>query len=184
MCPSIHSRLQETGSDDMSLTAADMISRRVGGGGQTDVELTWIAGRLEQWIRFGRVQNDRIISRRTVIKSFRPGATFAFIRWTSNDFGTIHSSIAIITPVAPGAALTSYPFVRPGGELLLRIDGWPKVQQVLQAIDAIEAAGLDPCETAPDHWRHIGSQIAAGLPFRPYGRDRHDAWLRRKALGS
>ena len=72
--------------------------------------------------------------------------------------------------------------MRPGGDILLRVDGWPKVQQVLSAIDAIEADRLDPCETAPDHWRHIGSHIAAGLPFRPYGPERHRAWLQRKAI--
>jgi len=36
--------------------------------------------------------------------------------------------------------------VRPGAESLLRISGWPKVEKVLQAIDAIEALGIDPAE--------------------------------------
>lgn len=152
--------------------------------GLTDVELTWIAGRLEQWLRFGRVAADRIVDRRTRISSFRPGAVFALVRWTSNDFGTVHSSIAIVAAVAPGSPYATHPFIQPGGELLLRLDGWPKVEKVLKAIDAIELAGVDPCDVAPDHWRHIGSQLAAGLPFRPYGPDRHAAWLRRKAIGS
>ena len=150
----------------------------------TEVELIWIEKRLEHWIRFGRIAAERIITRKTRIVSFRPGAIFAFVRWASNDFGTIHSSIAIVAAVEPGSPYATYPFVRPGGELLLRVDGWPKVEQVLKAIDAIEASGVDPCDVAPDHWRHIGSQLAAGLPFRAYGRDRHDAWLRRKAIES
>lgn len=152
--------------------------------GLTDVELTWIEQRLEHWIRFGRVVADRVVDRRTRIFSFRPGAVFAFVRWSSNDFGTIHSSIAIVAAVAPGSPYTTYPFVRPGGDLLMRADGWPKVQRVLMAIDAIEAGGVDPCDVAPDHWRHIGTQLAAGLPFRPYGPDRHAAWFRRKAIGA
>jgi len=151
--------------------------------GLTDVELTWIEGRIEQWIRFGRIAADRIVNRRTRIASFRPGAVFGFVRWSSNDFGTIHSSIAIVTAVDHRAPYSTYPFVRPGGDLLLRIEGWPKVQRVLEAIDAIEQAGIDVCDVAPDHWRHIGSQHAAGLPFRPYGPDRHAAWLRRRELG-
>jgi hypothetical protein len=150
--------------------------------GLTDVEMTWIEQRLEQWLRFGRVAADRIVTRRTRIASFRPGATFAFVRWTSNDFGTVHSSIAIITAAELGAACATYPFVRPGGDILLRIDGWPKVEKVLEAIDAIEGEGIDPCDVAPDHWRHVGSHIGAGLPFRPYGGDRHRAWLQRKAI--
>jgi hypothetical protein len=151
--------------------------------GLTEVELTWIEQRLEQWIRFGRVAATRIVSRRTRVEAFRPGALFALVRWTSNDFGTVHSSIAVIAAAVPGAPFATHPFVRPGGDILLRIDGWPKVQQVLVAIDAIEAAGVDPCDVAPDHWRHIGSQLAVGLPFRPYGDARHKAWLQRQALG-
>lgn len=150
--------------------------------GLTDVELTWIEGRLEQWIRFGRVAADRVVDRRTRVASFRPAAIFAFVRWTSNDFGTVHSSIAIIAAIEPGSPYSTYPFVRPGGELLLRIESWPKVELVLKAIDEIEAASVDPCDVAPDHWRHVGSQITAGLPIRPYGPDRHAAWLRRKAI--
>ena len=32
----------------------------------------------------------------------------------------------------------------PGGDILLRVDGWPKVERMLQRIDAIEAIGIDP----------------------------------------
>jgi hypothetical protein len=148
----------------------------------TEVDLTWIEGRLEQWIRFGRVANERILSRSKKVVGFRPGATFAYVRWTSNDYGTVHSSIAIVTAVEPDAPHATLPFVRPGGDILLRIDGWPKVQQVLKAIDAVEAVDIDACDVAPDHWRHVGSRIAAAMPFRPYSPDRHTAWLRRRAI--
>lgn len=148
----------------------------------TEVELTWIEKRYEQWIRFGRMATDRIINRRTRIVGFRPGTTFAFVRWLSSDFGTVHSSIDIITAVEPGEPYTTLPFVRPGGEILLHIEGWPKVAQVLQAIDAVEAAGVDPCDASPDHWRHVCNRLNAGMPARTYTAERHAAWLRRKAL--
>ena len=150
----------------------------------TEVEMTWIEGRHEQWIRFGRIAAERILSRATRVAAFRAGAVFAHVRWTSNDFGTIHSTIAIAAAVVPGEAYATLPFVRPGADILARIDGWPKVQQALEAIDAVEATGIDACDAAPDHWRHVGSRIAAGLPFRPYSRDRHTAWLRRRAVES
>ncbi|MGH6652960.1 MAG: DUF2840 domain-containing protein [Sphingopyxis sp.] len=150
----------------------------------SEVELTWIEGRHEQWIRFGRVAAERILSRRTRIVCFRPGAVFAFVRWTANDFGTIHSNIAIAMAVAPGEPHSTLPFVRPGAEILARIDSWPKVQKALAAIDAVEAVGVDACDAAPDHWRHIGSRIASGLPCRPYSLERHTAWLRRRAIES
>jgi hypothetical protein len=157
-------------------------ARPLPGSALTEVELTWIEKCAEQWIRFGRIASDRIVNRRTRIVGFRPGATFAFVRWSSNTFGTVHSSIDIVTAIAPGAPYTTLPSVRPGGEILLHVKGWPKVAQVLEAIDAVEAAGVDPCDASPDHWRHVCNRLSAGMPIRAYTADRHEAWLRRKAL--
>ena len=149
----------------------------------TEVELIWIERRLEHWLRFGRASGERIVSRSVRILCFRPGATLALVRWSANEFGTVMSRLDVLRCTAPGEPLTSVPFVRPGGELLLSVRGWPRVRQVLEAVDAIEAAGIDPCEVAPDHWRHIGNRLAASLPFRAYSRERHEAWRRRQALG-
>lgn len=154
----------------------------LGDGASTEVELTSIEGRQEQWIRFGRVASERIVSRVTRIVSFRPGAVFALVRKTYSDFGTIHSTITVAAAPRPGDAFSTLPFIRPGADILTRIDGWPKVQAVIEAIDAVEAAGIDAADAVPDHWRHVGECIAAGLSFRPYGRDRHMAWLRRRAI--
>lgn len=148
----------------------------------TEVELVWIEKRLEHWIRFGRVAAERIVSRKTRVVSFRPNAMFALIRWTSNDYGTVHSRIDILRAVGTGEAYTTAPFVRPGGELYLSIQGWAKVRAVLAAIDAVDAAGVDPCDTAPDHWRHVHNRLSAGEPPRLYTAERHAAWLKRKAI--
>lgn len=151
---------------------------------QTAVEIIWIEKKIEHWLRFGRVADDRIVSRSTRIKSFRPSAIFALVRWASNDFGTIISRIDIVRTVSPGEAYTTLPFVRPGGEILLKIESWAKVAQVLRAIDAVEAAGVDPCEAAPDHWRHVHNRIAAGHRPRDYTLERHRAWLLRREIRS
>ncbi len=148
----------------------------------THVELAWIEKRLEHWIRFGRIAQDRILTRRTRVVSFRTGAIFAFVRWAANDYGTISSRIDIMRAVGAGAAYSTLPFVRPGGELLLHLEGWPKVSQVLAAIDATEAAGVDPCDAAPDHWRHVHNRIAAGQQPRTYTIERHHAWLKRREI--
>jgi len=148
----------------------------------TDVELIWIAQRLEHRIRFGRIAGERIVTPRTRIVSFLPGAIFAFTRWSSNDYGTVHSRIDILRATSPGEAYTTAPFVRPGGELLLSLLGSAKVAATLAAIEAIEGAGVDPCEVAPDHWRHLHNRISAGEAARPYTAERHAAWLKRKAL--
>ena len=148
----------------------------------THVELTWIEGRIEYWIRFGRAAGERIIDRRRRVVSFRPGAVFAFVRWAANDYGTVISRIDIVRAVAPGAAHQTLPFVRPGGEILLKIEGWPKVEAVLRHVDGIEAIGVDPAQVDPDHWRHVSHWINAGEAPRPYTAERHQAWLWRREI--
>ena len=148
----------------------------------TNVELTWIEGRIEYWIRFGRAAGERIIDRRRRVVSFRPGAVFAFVRWAANDYGTVISRIDIVRAVAPGSAYQTLPFVRPGGEILLKFEGWPKVEKVLQHIDAVEAADVDPCDAAPDHWRHMAHRMSAGQEPRAYTQERHQAWLKRREI--
>ena len=147
------------------------------------VELTWIEKKIEYWIRFGQPANEQIIDRRQRILSFRPNTVFAFVRWAANDFGTIISRIDIVRAVEPGEAYQTLPFVRPGGEILLKIEGWPKVEQVLRHIDAGEALGIDACDVAPDHWRHVGNRIGAGHEPRAYTLERHAAWLKRREIG-
>ena len=49
-------------------------------------------------------------------------------------------------------------------------------------VDAVEAAGVDPCDAAPDHWRHIHNRIAAGHQPRLYTVERHSAWLKRREI--
>ena len=148
----------------------------------TDVELTWLEGRIEHWIRFGHDSGETILDRRHRILHFAPQSVFAFVRWASNDFGTIVSRIDIVRAIDRGESYQTLPFVRPGGEILLRISGWPKVERVLQAIDAVEALGIDAADAAPDHWRHLHNRLIAGEPPRPYGREQHQAWLLRRRL--
>ncbi|WP_316162412.1 DUF2840 domain-containing protein [Bradyrhizobium sp. SZCCHNRI20481] len=148
----------------------------------TQVELLWLEKRIENWIRFGHAANETIIDRRRRILSFAPGSTFAFVRWASNDFGTVVSRIDIIRAVAPGQGYATVPFVRPGGEILLRLAGWPKVESVLQRIDRVEALGIDPAEAAPDYWQHVHNRLSVNEAPRDYTRGRHQAWLHRRRL--
>ena len=145
----------------------------------TDVELTWLEGRIEHWVRFGHDCGETILDRRRRVLSFAPNSVFAFVRWASNDFGTIVSRIDIVRAIDRGEPYQTLPFVRPGGEILLRISGWPKVERVLQAIDVVEALDIDAADAAPDHWRHLHNRLIAGEPPRPYSREQHRAWLRR-----
>jgi hypothetical protein len=152
--------------------------------GGTEVDLIWLEGRIEHWIRFGtpcrEVRHDR--RRRTF--SFAPGSVFALVRWEANAFGTARSELDVLQAVASGAAFTTRTGVRPGAEVLLAVSGWTRVQKALAAIDAVEAAGIAAHRAAPDHWRHVNNRLLAGQASRPYDRVRHGAWLRRRGLVS
>ncbi len=150
----------------------------------THVDLLWIEKRVERWIRFGRIANDRIVDRRRRVVGFRPGEPFAFVSWAANDHGTIASRIDIVAPVAPGAPYSTLPFVQPGGELLLSVHGCQKVERVLRTIDLVEAIGIYAGDAAADHWRHVHNRVTAGFEPRPYSIARHRAWLQRRELGA
>jgi len=140
----------------------------------------YYVGSRRRLLRFGDHDEEKILDRRRRTIGFRSGAIFAFVRWSTNDFGTVSSRIDIVRAVAARESYQTLPFVRPGGEILLHIDGWPKVERVLQAIDAVEAIGVEPADIAPDHWRHVHSRLTVGHEPRPYTRAQHDAWLLRR----
>lgn len=148
----------------------------------THVELVWLKKRIENYIRFGTIAENRILDRSRRVVSFAPGSIFAFVRWAANDYGTIASRLDILRAVAPGAQCSTVAYVRPGAEILLTASGWPKVEQVLKIIDAIEALDIDPVDVSPDYWRHVHSRFAARENPRPYTRQRHQAWLMRRRI--
>ena len=148
----------------------------------TTVELLWLEKRIENRVRFGRPVAENILDRNRRILSFAPGSIFAFVRWTSNDFGTVLSRIDILRAPTPGQRYSTVPWIKPGGESLLRLSGWPKVERVLQSIDAVEALGIDPAEAAPDHWHHVHNRLSVNEAPRPYTRSRHQAWLHRRRV--
>ncbi len=148
----------------------------------TLVELTFQKKKVERWIRFGRKSFEQIIDRRHSLIGFAPESIFAFVRWASNDYGTIVSRLDILRAAGRGEPFQTVPFVRPGGEILLRIDGWRQVQRVLALIDAVDVLGVDPADVAPDHWRHVHNRLSAGQEPNPYTPERHAAWLGRRRI--
>src|SRR6266581_2722407 len=68
----------------------------------TTVELLWLEKRIENRIRFGRPISENVVDRNRRVLSFTPGSILAFVRWTSNDFGTVLSRIDILRAAIPG----------------------------------------------------------------------------------
>jgi hypothetical protein len=152
--------------------------------GLTRVELTWIEKKVEYWIRFGKEKEELILDRQRRFVSFTPNSVFGFVRWASNNHGTVISRIDIVRAITPGEHYQTLPSVRPGGDILLKMEGWPKVERVLQIIDAIEAIGIDPTEVPPHHWRHVHNRLIAGQEPRAYTVQQHRATLLRCEIES
>lgn len=150
----------------------------------TFVELTWHRQRIENRIRFGRTTGQQILDRHRRVVSFAPGSIFCFVRWMANEYGTILSRADIVRAVAAGERYQTLPYVRPGGEILLRTNGWAKVERVLHAIDAVEALGIDPADAAPDYWHHVHNRLSVNETPRAYTRTRHQACLKRRGIGA
>ncbi|MBR0962519.1 DUF2840 domain-containing protein [Tardiphaga sp. 538_B7_N1_4] len=148
----------------------------------THVELTWQAKRIEHRIRFGHPVATARLDRHRRRVSFAPGAIFAVMRWAANDFGTVLSRIDVLRAVQAEESFTTVPLVQPGGVILLTISGWPKVERVLQAIDGVEALGIDPADAAPEHWHHVHNRLSVGDTPRTYTMTRHKAWLKRRRV--
>ena len=153
-------------------------------GDLTTAELLWLEKRIENRIRFGRSVSEKLVDRNRRVLSFAPGSIFAFVRWTSNDFGTVLSRVDILRAAIPGQRYSTVPWITPGGESLLRLSGWPKVERVLQLIDAVEALDIDPADAAPDYWHHVHNRLSVNETPRSYTRSRHQAWLHRQRVSS
>lgn len=149
----------------------------------TEVRLTWIVGRCEHMLRFGRVAHERIVGEHSRIVSFRPGAVFALVRRISSDFGPTCCSLSVVQAAKAGQISAPIASVIVGGERLLHVENLAHVLQVLEMVDAMEGDGIDPCDASPDHWRDVAVRLNDGRQIRPYTRARHAAWLQRSRTG-
>jgi Protein of unknown function (DUF2840) len=165
-------------------TSQNHSTKEVAASDLTTVELLWLEKRIENRVRFGRPVSEKVLDLNRRLVSFAPSSIFAFVRWTSNDFGTVLSRVDILRAATPGQRYSTVPWIKPGGESLLRLSGWPKVERVLQLIDAIEALGIHPADAAPDYWHHAHNRLSVNETPRPYTRSRHQAWLHRRRVTS
>ena len=159
-------------------------TNEVGASDLTTVELLWLEKRIENRVRFGRPVSEKVLDRNRRVLSYAPGSILAFVRWTSNDFGTVLSRIDILRAAIPGQGYSTVPWITPGGESLLRLSGLPKVERVLQLIDAVEALRIDPADAAPEYWHHVHNRLSVNETPRLYTRSRHQAWLHRRRITS
>lgn len=149
-----------------------------------EIDLTWIEGRIEHQVIFGRSVGEFGSDPNHKVVFFPIDRVFAVMRWASSDLGHTVSRLEILRAPKSGEGGTQVPFVRPAVDILLRVSGWPEVQRVIKLIDAIQALDIDPSDVAPDYWLHVGNRLAAGQKPRAYTRARHLVWQLRRRLAS
>ncbi|QLC24877.1 DUF2840 domain-containing protein [Parasphingopyxis algicola] len=141
----------------------------------TLVEITFYPEVINDWLRFGDPEAERIIDRRRSLAAFAPGSVFAYVRWHANDYGTADWRLYVLRAGGSDDMLDRVPGVRPGAEILCGLSGKAKVKRALDLIDDLEARGFNPAAISPAWWRVTGNRISVGLPVRPYGEYQHDA---------
>ena len=148
----------------------------------TLVELTFVAGKIEQTTLFGRPAREEAADDGRRILYYRPHSVFAVARWSQTAFGGVVSRLDVLRTTLPGEPYVLLPFVRPGAQTLLRLHGSAKVERVKTLIDEIWSLAIDPADAAPDYWLHVGNRLAGDQEPRAYSKARHAVWKLRQRL--
>jgi hypothetical protein len=149
------------------------------------VSLAYVAHRVNVYLRFGQPQHEAVLDRWRRVASFTPGAVCCRVKWLGNDYGTALWQLLVLQAPSAEDEFQRVGGVQPGARILLRADGEERVKAVLQAIDAIDAIeqlGIDPCVVATSYWSTLSNRLAARQALPAYTLDRHAAYLARGAL--
>lgn len=131
---------------------------------------------INDWLRFGTPDAERIIDRRRSLAAFSPDRLFAYIRWRGGDYGTADWRLFVLRAGRPGERIVTVPGIRPGADLLCQLIGKAKVQRALTLIDRLEEGAVPPQNISPAWWRVMGNRLQTGLPVRDYGAGQHRAF--------
>jgi hypothetical protein len=146
------------------------------------VSLAFVERRVNVYLRFGEPVREIKLDRWRRVAVLAPAAVCCRIKWIGNDHGMALWQLMVLQAPMPFDDMQRVAGVSPGARILLRADGEPQVKAVLEAIDDIEASGVEPCHAAPTYWRTVGNRLAARLPLPAYTAERHAAHLARGVL--
>ena len=128
----------------------------------TLVELIWLEKRIEHWIRFGRVVEERILDRHRRVVCFAPGSVFAFVRWMG--------AFLIVLPFAAPYLLRDWPVIRKhaGSMTVLALTGFAVYNalayyalQYTTAINALLLLSISPLFVAMWSFALFGDRLTA-----------------------
>ncbi|MGJ7530693.1 DUF2840 domain-containing protein [Variovorax sp. GB1P17] len=149
---------------------------------QMRVSLAFVEHRVNVYLRFGEPGREIRLDRWRRVAVLAPVAVCCRIKWIGNDYGTAFWQLMVLQAPMPFDDMQRVAGVSPGARILLRANGESQVKAVLEVIDKIEVAGIEPCAAAPTYWRTVGNRLAAPQPLPAYTPERHAAHLARGAL--
>ncbi|WP_417319645.1 DUF2840 domain-containing protein [Erythrobacter aureus] len=150
----------------------------------TLVEIAFYPEVINDWLRFGTPDAERIIDRRRSLATFAPDKLFAYIRWRGGDYGTADWRLFVLRASHPGEPICTVPGIRPGADMLCQLAGKTKIQRALTLIDDLELGEFPPETISPAWWRVMGNRLHVGLPVRSYGANQHHALHKIRQLQS
>ena len=150
----------------------------------TRVEIAFYPEHLNNWLRFGELDEQQDLDRRRSLALFKPGRIFGYVRWRANEYGTQDWRFSVVRTAGPSLLLSRIEGVSPGCEVLLLVTGNAEVKRALLQIDALEAAGFEPADVSPSYYRHVHNRITAGQPVRAYSMAQHAAHLAARQVAS
>jgi len=124
----------------------------------TEVELYFLKGKVERWIRFGAPISERTLDRRRRIATFAPGAfspSCAGLRTTTGRWFPDRYSARL----PRGEACSTVPWAKPARKFCCGLSAGQGPARP-ESNRLRRGAGLPPQEICPDHWRHVHSRLA------------------------
>ncbi len=128
----------------------------------TAVLIVYLKNRINHRLRFGIPILESRLDWRRKASAFTAGATFGYIRWRANRYGTQDWRFFVIQTVADGP-ITAVPGVIPGGVLLLATRGRTRTARALSVVDALEKEAGNLENISPAYWRHLANRLAVGM---------------------
>ena len=127
----------------------------------TAVIIAYRKNRINHRLIFGAPSFEVRRGWRRKLACFEPGQTFAYERWSANQYGTQRWQLVICRAVNSGS-ISPVPGVIPGADVLLNVRGKARVKRALAAISSQKKV----CSVLPsvpsETWRAVHNHIHSG----------------------
>ena len=132
----------------------------------TRVDLAFYPDTVNDWLRFGAPWRLEHLDRRRSRAWFRPHATFSYVRWRANEYGTQSWRCFVLQAAAPAEIATRVPGVHPGAHVLVNVSGVTYSKRLLSLFDDLEIIVNDLSDVSPAYWRQ--AQLRVPLKLEPH----------------